>query len=81
MQEATAEWELGVLAITHFRRLLAVLRPDVVHVLSDGRVVASGSASWLTSSTGRATALSPESGQCGPSPTTVGTPLTRRPPR
>jgi Fe-S cluster assembly ATP-binding protein len=42
VQEATAEWDLGVLAITHFRRLLAVLRPDVVHVLSDGRVVASG---------------------------------------
>ncbi len=42
VEEATAEWDLGVLAITHFRRLLAVLRPDVVHVLSDGRVVASG---------------------------------------
>ncbi|MGH9081249.1 MAG: Fe-S cluster assembly ATPase SufC [Acidimicrobiales bacterium] len=42
VQEATLEWGLGVLAITHFRRLLAVLRPDVVHVLSDGRVVASG---------------------------------------
>jgi Fe-S cluster assembly ATP-binding protein len=42
VQEATAEWDLGVLAITHFRRLLDVLRPDVVHVLSDGRVVATG---------------------------------------
>jgi Fe-S cluster assembly ATP-binding protein len=42
VEEATAEWDLGVLAITHFRRLLTVLRPDVVHVLSDGRVVASG---------------------------------------
>jgi Fe-S cluster assembly ATP-binding protein len=42
VKEATAEWDLGVLAITHFRRLLTVLRPDVVHVLSDGRVVASG---------------------------------------
>lgn len=42
VQEATTEWDLGVLAITHFRRLLTVLRPDVVHVLSDGRVVASG---------------------------------------
>ncbi len=43
VQEATTEWGLGVLAITHFRRLLDVLRPDVVHVLSDGRVVATGS--------------------------------------
>jgi Fe-S cluster assembly ATP-binding protein len=42
VQEATAEWDLGVLAITHFRRLLAVLHPDVVHVLSEGRIVASG---------------------------------------
>ena len=42
IEEATTEWGLGVLAITHFRRLLDVLRPDVVHVLSDGRVVATG---------------------------------------
>ncbi len=44
VQEATTEWGLGVLAITHFRRLLDVLRPDVVHVLADGRVVATGDA-------------------------------------
>jgi len=44
VQEATSEWGLGVLAITHFRRLLDVLRPDVVHVLSGGRVVATGGA-------------------------------------
>jgi Fe-S cluster assembly ATP-binding protein len=43
VQEATTEWGLGVLAITHFRRLLDVLHPDVVHVLSEGRVVATGS--------------------------------------
>jgi Fe-S cluster assembly ATP-binding protein len=42
VEEATTEWGLGVLAITHFRRLLDVLRPDVVHVLSDGRVAATG---------------------------------------
>ena len=42
VEEATTEWGLGVLAITHFRRLLDVLQPDVVHVLSDGRVVAIG---------------------------------------
>jgi Fe-S cluster assembly ATP-binding protein len=42
VQEATSEWGLGVLAITHFRRLLDVLHPDVVHVLSDGHVVATG---------------------------------------
>ncbi len=42
VQEATGEWGLGVLAITHFHRLLDVLEPDVVHVLAGGRVVASG---------------------------------------
>jgi len=33
---------LGVLAITHYERLLTELVPDVVHVLVSGRVVASG---------------------------------------
>ncbi|HWE71288.1 MAG TPA: Fe-S cluster assembly ATPase SufC [Acidimicrobiales bacterium] len=42
VEEATEEWGLGVLAITHFRRLLKVLDPDVVHVLSAGKVVATG---------------------------------------
>ena len=34
--------ELGVVLITHYQRLLDHLRPDVVHVLIDGRIVASG---------------------------------------
>jgi Fe-S cluster assembly ATP-binding protein len=42
VEEATEEWGLGVLAITHFRRLLNVLRADVVHVLSNGQIVANG---------------------------------------
>jgi len=33
---------LGVLAITHYQRLLEHLAPDHVHVLVDGRIVASG---------------------------------------
>jgi Fe-S cluster assembly ATP-binding protein len=40
--EATNEFGCGVLAITHFRRLLTVLQPNVVHVLQAGRVVRSG---------------------------------------
>ncbi len=36
--------ELGVLAITHYQRLLDELLPDVVHVLVDGRIVQSGDA-------------------------------------
>ena len=34
--------DMGVLAITHYRRLLDLLEPDHVHVLVDGRIVASG---------------------------------------
>ncbi|MGO8827297.1 MAG: Fe-S cluster assembly ATPase SufC [Acidimicrobiales bacterium] len=34
--------ELGVLAITHYQRLLEELVPDVVHLLVGGRIVASG---------------------------------------
>jgi Fe-S cluster assembly ATP-binding protein len=35
---------MGVLLITHYQRILQVLRPDVVQILIDGRVVASGGA-------------------------------------
>jgi Fe-S cluster assembly ATP-binding protein len=42
LQAATTEWDCGVLAITHFRRLLVELTPDVIHVMSDGRIVATG---------------------------------------
>jgi Fe-S cluster assembly ATP-binding protein len=42
VEEATTEVGLGVLAITHYSRLLRELRPDVVHVLSRGRIVATG---------------------------------------
>ena len=42
LRQAVAEWELGVLAITHYRRLLSVLTPHTVHVLVGGRIVASG---------------------------------------
>src|SRR5690349_6119498 len=34
--------DLGVVAITHYQRLLDHLAPDVVHILVDGRIVASG---------------------------------------
>jgi Fe-S cluster assembly ATP-binding protein len=34
--------ELGVLAITHYQRLLDELQPDVVHILVDGRIVDTG---------------------------------------
>ena len=40
--EALTEAGLGVLAITHFTRVLEYLRPDEVHVIVDGRIVDSG---------------------------------------
>jgi Fe-S cluster assembly ATP-binding protein len=42
VEELTNTTGLGVLAITHYQRLLTELRPDVVHVLVKGRIVASG---------------------------------------
>ncbi len=33
---------LGILLITHYQRILQYLRPDRVHILLDGRIVASG---------------------------------------
>jgi Fe-S cluster assembly ATP-binding protein len=42
IEAATHEDDLGVLAITHYSRLLTELRPDVVHVLAGGRIVATG---------------------------------------
>ena len=34
--------DLGVLAITHYQRLLDHLQPDHVHIIVGGRIVASG---------------------------------------
>ena len=42
VEAATKETGLGVLAITHYSRLLRELRPDVVHVLWRGRLVDTG---------------------------------------
>ncbi|MEN3272755.1 MAG: Fe-S cluster assembly ATP-binding protein [Actinomycetota bacterium] len=42
VEALTSEIGLGVLAITHYRRLLNELRPDHVHVLVKGRIVESG---------------------------------------
>ncbi len=38
----SARPELGILLITHYQRILDHLAPDVVHVLLDGRIVATG---------------------------------------
>jgi Fe-S cluster assembly ATP-binding protein len=42
IEAATTEDNLGVLAITHYNRLLHELRADVIHVLTGGRIVATG---------------------------------------
>lgn len=36
--------ELGVLVITHYQRILNYIKPDVVHIMMDGRIVESGGA-------------------------------------
>lgn len=42
VEAATNEFGLGVLAITHYTRLLDELKPDRVHILVKGRIVESG---------------------------------------
>jgi Fe-S cluster assembly ATP-binding protein len=44
LQHATTEWGVGLLAITHFNKFLVELEADLVHVLVDGRIVATGDA-------------------------------------
>jgi Fe-S cluster assembly ATP-binding protein len=39
---AVAHERMGVLLITHYQRILNYITPDVVHVLSNGRIVRSG---------------------------------------
>jgi Fe-S cluster assembly ATP-binding protein len=42
VEAMTTDADLGVLAITHYARLLTELRADVIHVMMAGRIVASG---------------------------------------
>jgi Fe-S cluster assembly ATP-binding protein len=39
---ATLSPEMGVLMITHYQRMLNYVKPDVVHVMMDGRIVMTG---------------------------------------
>jgi Fe-S cluster assembly ATP-binding protein len=42
IEAQTAETGLGVLAITHYNRLLHELHADQIHVLAGGKIVAQG---------------------------------------
>ena len=42
VEQATHDNNLGVLAITHYVRLLEELKPDFVHILAAGKIVKSG---------------------------------------
>ena len=44
LQHATEEWGVGIVAITHFDQFLVQLEADLVHVLVEGRIVATGDA-------------------------------------
>jgi Fe-S cluster assembly ATP-binding protein len=44
LQLATTEWGAGILAITHFNRFLVQLEADLVHVMVNGVIVATGDA-------------------------------------
>ena len=42
IEAATQEWGLGVVAVTHYNRLLEELHADRVHVFAGGRILRSG---------------------------------------
>ena len=42
IESATSEWGLGVIAVTHYNRLLEELHADVVHIFAKGRILESG---------------------------------------
>jgi len=42
VSEAVKKYDMGVLLITHYQRILHFLRPDKVHVLIDGKIKKSG---------------------------------------
>ncbi len=42
IEDATSEWGLGVIAVTHYNRLLEELHADVVHIFAKGRILESG---------------------------------------
>jgi Fe-S cluster assembly ATP-binding protein len=44
LEQATTEWGVGILAITHHSRFLQQLEADLVHVMVGGRIVATGDA-------------------------------------
>jgi Fe-S cluster assembly ATP-binding protein len=44
LQHATDEWGAGIIAITHFNQFLVELEADLVQVMVDGRIVATGDA-------------------------------------
>lgn len=40
--EKTRDPKRGILVITHYQRILNYIKPDVIHVLADGRIIKSG---------------------------------------
>ncbi len=62
IEQATKEWGLGVLAITHYNRLLNELNPDFVHVFAKGKIARSGGPELASEleTTGYATYLADE---------------------
>ena len=53
VEALTHDTDLGVLAITHYNRLLHELQPDRVHILVKGRIVASGGPELADAAGGR----------------------------
>ena len=42
VNQVKAETDMGVLIITHYQRILHLVKPDAVHVMFEGRIVKEG---------------------------------------
>ena len=56
---------MGVLIITHYQRILHLVKPDFVHVMYDGRIVKEGGPELVDAARGARLRLDPRGGRGG----------------
>ena len=42
VKKIAEQFQMGILVITHYQRILEYLKPDFIHVMKDGRITKSG---------------------------------------
>ena len=60
------ETGMGVLIITHYQRILHIVKPQFVHIMFEGRIVKEGGPELVTDARGEGLRLDPRRGRGGP---------------